>query len=99
MEEDTGSAGEQPASNTLYGYTEKGKALLSSFSFFRYPYIAKKTQCLCFPANANNNPTKQSSISRQTSATIPFSVFIGKVPHSKLADYSCKRLAAVTSIY
>jgi len=36
-EEDTGSAGEQPASNTLYGYTAKGKAFGSSFFSCRHP--------------------------------------------------------------
>jgi len=30
-EEDTGNAGEQPASNTPYWYTAKGKAFGSSF--------------------------------------------------------------------
>src|SRR5665647_2399356 len=45
-EEDTGSAGEQPDSNTLYGYTAKGKAFGSSFLSCRHPLIAKKTQCL-----------------------------------------------------
>jgi len=43
-EEDTGTAGEQPDSNTLYGYTAKGKASGSSFFIAGIPSIAKKTQ-------------------------------------------------------
>jgi hypothetical protein len=43
-EEETGTAGEQPDSNTLYGYTARREAFKSSFFFCRYPFIAKKTQ-------------------------------------------------------
>jgi hypothetical protein len=56
--EDAGSAGEQPASNTLYGYTAKGKAFCLPFSFCRHPFIAKKTQWLVFLACLKKYPIK-----------------------------------------
>lgn len=65
--EETGNAGEQPASNTLYGYTAKEKA--SAFFFLlQASYMAKKTHFKFMGvASKLKKLRKQSSISRQVS--------------------------------
>jgi len=45
--------------------------------------MASKTQQFDFLAKIHKNPIKQPSISRQKLLHFPFSVLIGKVPHSK----------------